>query len=281
MCEFCTKHGEGKKWYLRAENYSEDLLSDLRRRRFIGDFFKDPDALGSKIEETNNLNRLPSFVQAVLRPALVNKQKKVHYGQVVPIEAIEEILGFVSSVTRLPCICRQFSSGSEHRYCYGISMVPGSESQMLKIQRSIDADYLTGPDISGLEEVPKEEALEQMRDLEKKGLYHSVWTFVAPFIGGICNCDRDCLALKATQAYAFPVMFRAEHVAGVDPDRCIGCRACMAACNFGAMRYSLANKKVDIEAEKCYGCGICRAYCTKDAIELKDRSAVPEAANIW
>ena len=28
MCEFCIKHGEGKKWYLQAKNYAEDLLSE-------------------------------------------------------------------------------------------------------------------------------------------------------------------------------------------------------------------------------------------------------------
>ncbi len=27
MCEPCLKHGEGKKWYLKAENYSDDLPS--------------------------------------------------------------------------------------------------------------------------------------------------------------------------------------------------------------------------------------------------------------
>ena len=26
MCEFCHKHGEGKKWYLQAQNYAEDRL---------------------------------------------------------------------------------------------------------------------------------------------------------------------------------------------------------------------------------------------------------------
>ena len=26
MCEFCTKHGEGKKWYLQMKNYSRELL---------------------------------------------------------------------------------------------------------------------------------------------------------------------------------------------------------------------------------------------------------------
>ena len=31
MCEFCLKHGEGKKWYLQAKNYSDDLPADLRR----------------------------------------------------------------------------------------------------------------------------------------------------------------------------------------------------------------------------------------------------------
>lgn len=30
MCEFRHVHGEGKKWYLGTENYSEDLLNDVR-----------------------------------------------------------------------------------------------------------------------------------------------------------------------------------------------------------------------------------------------------------
>src|SRR4030042_777363 len=34
MCEFCHQHGEGEKWYLQAKNYSDDLLHDLKRRRF-------------------------------------------------------------------------------------------------------------------------------------------------------------------------------------------------------------------------------------------------------
>ncbi len=35
MCDFCHKHGEGPKWYLEANNYAEDLLSDLKRRDII------------------------------------------------------------------------------------------------------------------------------------------------------------------------------------------------------------------------------------------------------
>ena len=28
MCEFCTKHGEGKKWYLQMKNYADELLHE-------------------------------------------------------------------------------------------------------------------------------------------------------------------------------------------------------------------------------------------------------------
>jgi len=38
MCEFCSKHGDGKVWYRNAANYSNDLLSDLRRRKYIETF---------------------------------------------------------------------------------------------------------------------------------------------------------------------------------------------------------------------------------------------------
>jgi ferredoxin len=282
MCEFCHKHGEGKKWYLQAQNYSEDLLSDLRRRKFIGDFFIGPELKSEGAEQRRLLQRLPRFVTDVLTPFRVNRRKKSHYGQVVPIEEVERIFSLVNSVTRLPCYCRQITLGSEQRYCYGVSMAPPGESQFNQILRSIDADYLTGPKTSGLEDLSKEVALNSLRELEKKGLCHTVWTFVTPFIGGICNCDRsDCGAMRSTITLNFPVMFRAEYVASINPEQCNGCRQCMRVCQFGAMGFSAANEKVIIDPRRCYGCGICRASCTKDAIALNERSAVPLAAHLW
>jgi ferredoxin len=92
----------------------------------------------------------------------------------------------------------------------------------------------------------KEEALAAFREHEREGLCHTVWTFVAPFIGGICNCDRsDCMAMKATVTHQFPVMFRAEYVAAVSPGLCNGCRQCMRVCQFGAIGYSAANESGD------------------------------------
>jgi len=281
MCEFCHKHGEGKKWYLKAENYSEDLLSDLNRHKFITDFFSKLGEPAESTERPGRVNKMPRFVRSVLNPYLVGRQKKVHYGQVLPIEDVEKVFSFVSSVVRLPCICRHVRLGTEQRFCYGVSMAP-QEGELYKIIRGIDMYYLTGPDVSGLEEVTKEEALDNFRQYEKEGLCHTVWTFMAPFIGGICNCDRsDCGAMQSTVVHNFPIMFRAEYVAELNTELCNGCRQCMRVCQFGAIGYSAANKKVFIDRGKCYGCGVCRASCTKDAIHLHDRASVPAVANVW
>ena len=281
MCEFCHKHGEGQKWYLRAENYSDDLLSDLKRRKFIADLFSLTEESPGLLERLGKLRIMPAFVKSASVTYKVGRWKKLHYGQVLPIEDVERVFGVVSNVVRLPCMCRHINLGTEQRFCYGVSLAP-QEGEMVKIIKEIDMDYLTGPDTSGLEELTKEEALDNFRQYEKEGLCHTIWTFVTPFIGGICNCDRsDCGAMQTTVTEGVPHMFRAEYVAEVNPELCNGCRQCMRVCQFGAIGYSAANKKIFIDPLRCYGCGICRASCTKDAIQLHDRASVPVAANLW
>ena len=58
MCEFCTKHGDGKVWYKNAANYSKDLVSDLNRKKYINDFFEKTIEDGFK-----TLGRLESLFQ--------------------------------------------------------------------------------------------------------------------------------------------------------------------------------------------------------------------------
>ena len=38
MCEFCVKHGDGKKWYLAMENYSQELLHQKDRIDYMSYF---------------------------------------------------------------------------------------------------------------------------------------------------------------------------------------------------------------------------------------------------
>jgi NAD-dependent dihydropyrimidine dehydrogenase PreA subunit len=281
MCEFCLKHGEGEKWYLQAKNYSDDLFSDIRRRKYIEEFVSHPEALAKDAHNIDRLSRLPGFIKGLVGRIVTWKMKKTHFGQVLPIEDIKQIFDFTNSIVRVACLCRNITLGKEKRYCYGISLSPDG-GWLTAMSRALDMSFFTGPDASGFETLTKDEALSAFHEHEREGLCHTVWTFHTPFIGGICNCDRsDCLAMRTTVTHSTPVMFRAEYVAGINPDECSGCRECMRICQFGAITYSASNKKAVIDQRWCYGCGVCRSACKKNAIRLEERIKVPVAAGLW
>ena len=162
MCEFCIQHGEGKKWYLQAKNYAEDLLSDVRRRRFIADFFTRPEHLEEGSASMARLSRAPAFVQRAVKGSITRKMKKEHFGQVLPLEDIEEIFGFVNSIVRVPCICRHVTLGREARYCYGVSMGPGGGA-FRELLDGLDSSFLGGPGASAEPRVSAEPRLRSAR----------------------------------------------------------------------------------------------------------------------
>ncbi len=166
LCEFCTKHGEGKKWYEIMEHYSLELLNDPGRQVYIKNFVS------------------------------------------------------------------------------GINFEVLTPSQAKDILRAFD----------------------------RQGLVHSIWTFKTPFIGAICNCDRDCLAYRfQVSSDLTEIMFKSEYLAHIDIDLCVGCRSCMSFCQFGAIEYSTADVKCYINPDKCYGCGVCRNTCKTQAIKMDER----------
>lgn len=280
MCEFCLKHGEGKKWYLQAKNYSQDLMSDVSRRRMIREFFAHPEAPGKFVETAQELDKVPKFLRDWFVYLITREQKKVHYGQVVPIEDVEKIFKLTNSIVRVACYCRYNTLGKEKRYCYGISLSP--KTSIAEIVVGLDNSFMAGPEGAGLEKLTRKQALEAFRAHEREGLCHTVWTFQTPFIGGLCNCDRsDCWAMRYTLSRGIPMMFRGEYVGQVSADACTGCRQCLHQCQFGALTWSAANKKAVIDERACYGCGICRAVCRLDAIKLVHRASCSEAAKLW
>jgi ferredoxin len=288
MCEFCTEHGEGKKWYLKMKNYSDELLHEelsapqkraagVRTRtgwlnRFLEELVIPAAGVSTAGDEAQ---RAPSSDQAPqIQPSaeeILRNRKIAHFGQVLPIEDVAEVLDVVDSITRLPCGCRYVLTGkTDQRYCFGLGIDT----------RDILGKY---PDAaSSLEVLDKEEAKRLFGRYDEEGLVHSIWTGVTPYIIGLCNCDRDCAAYRRyIEKGGPPSFFRAEYICRVNPDLCTGCKACMSQCQFGAQFYSSALSKVDIAPERCFGCGVCRAACPTDAIELVPRRQSPEAADLW
>ena len=279
MCEFCVKHGEGKKWYLNAKNYSDDLLNDMKRRKFIeGGFGWINNIYNTRIKFLKFLPLQIPMIGNIFRKIIKCNLLYEHWGQVVPIEDVAKILNFTNSVTRIPCICRKVVKGKDVRTCFAVSLDP---NKILALDIA-DKSFFGKPDVSKFEKVDKKFALDFMRESETHGMIHTIWTFKAPFTCGLCNCELSagCLGMKMYEANA-PITFRAEYVSLVDKDSCIGCQECLKVCQFGAIAFDKKMEKVKIDLKKCYGCGICRTVCKKNAITLVDRNSIAEAASLW
>lgn len=273
MCTYCHEHGEGKKWYLQAQHYSEDLLADLRRREYIQDFFARPERMKRNQAFLKALNILPSFVQRSIKGGISARQKKVHLGQVIPLEEVEKILSFVTSIVRINCFCRQTTvpvkERDTQRYCYGLSMGDNG-GELGRIIQSIDRSYLQGPHPEGLEVLSKEEALSSLREHASEHMCHTVWTFHTPFIGGICNCDlTHCHAMQATLTHNTQILLAGEYKIQLREDLCSGCQSCLWACPFGALQAGEGGK-VHLQEHGCWGCGTCRQVCVPGALELME-----------
>jgi ferredoxin len=281
MCQFCHQHGEGKKWYLKAEHYSEELINNLERRRYIRDFLqKYGNGTSGKFEEEfQNAFRAPAWLRKLIYRFQERRARRDHFGQVVPIEDLAQVMALASSIVRIPCICRKINKGrTDAEYCFGLGL---DAEKLLDLKEVFLETFRRGPEDAHFERLSKEEALDLHRTFEKQGLIHTIWTFKTPFIGGICNCDRaDCLAMLSYR-YNFRSFFRGEYVAEVHNEACIGCRACHSLCQFGAIGFSVLDQKTFIDPIRCYGCGICRSACEMDAIHLEPRNGHPIAGNLW
>ncbi len=141
----------------------------------------------------------------------------------------------------------------------------------------------------------KGEAKEVIKEMDKKGLVHSIWDLGVDTDGKpplvICNCAySDCGAIKVRTHYGVTnAMRKAEYVAVVDKNKCKeGCRGgckeyprCMPRCNFGAMRYSPTQKVVYVVNTECFGCGLCRRVCPTGALSLRNRLDFPALVDVW
>lgn len=107
MCEFCTEHGDGKVWFKNAKNYSQDLVSDLERRKYIQNFFQSTIAKGiDSIGRLETIYQKKGKIPARVAEQMVSGAKIDHFGQVVTIEDLHEIIGHAATVVRMPCACR-------------------------------------------------------------------------------------------------------------------------------------------------------------------------------
>jgi len=125
-------------------------------------------------------------------------------------------------------------------------------------------------------EVGMEEAVRLLKEARDAGLVTQPATAQNP--GGMCNCCGDCCSvLRALNLHSRPAeMVFSNYYAGVDPDACTGCGACLHRCPMAAI--SMDNTEhARIDRDRCIGCGLCATDCPPEAIRMvpKEEHRVP------
>jgi MinD superfamily P-loop ATPase len=88
------------------------------------------------------------------------------------------------------------------------------------------------------------------------------------------DCDVDAANLKLLMAGEdiHREAFLAGRLATIDPDRCLGCNACAAACRFEAIEQGELGPTV--QPLSCEGCGVCAIVCpSPSTIHFHDKLA--------
>ncbi len=119
--------------------------------------------------------------------------------------------------------------------------------------------------------ISKEEALEIIKDVQKKGAIHQVFhereDLDEPEIA-ICNCCWDCCGVIGSYSRGLlPIRNRSYYIAQIaDESLCTGCGTCIKYCPVRAV--SVVDKKSRIAEIKCIGCGQCELQCPEGVIKL-------------
>ncbi|MFX0139291.1 MAG: 4Fe-4S dicluster domain-containing protein [Candidatus Hodarchaeota archaeon] len=122
--------------------------------------------------------------------------------------------------------------------------------------------------------VTKDEAIQLINCLNKKGLIPSIYTFC--MFGGvmhefvICNCcTHACIPLLAQKIIGFHTYDPGNSLARVVQQKCSGCGTCVNICQMDAR--SLSEYKTQVNPILCIGCGACEQNCPNKATDMIKR----------
>ncbi len=265
MCDYCAEHGAGKKWYLEAKNYLRNHKKDDRRRKnFAEDFIEHFMTTYERFLKNGELNQIlpnddPSWVE---RLKMKYYFKYLHSGQVIPKEEAKLVMELSGQISLIPCVCRYANAGEKHNVCMIFMNIPDNLYGKNRFDKIRDLEVLT-----------VEEAKLKIDEFADTGYVQSVWTFLSPHIGAICNCDYPfCTALRYRRHTGINrSMYKSEYIADINESLCENCGSCVPKCQFGALTVSPSHGTAIVNVHQCFGCGVCREACTNGAIKLIPR----------
>lgn len=284
MCKWCKKHGAGGKWYLNARNYTDELAREIGAEEYLTVLWRNFERIyiqrhfGITAKGLKYKLQLP-IIGRFLRWYTEYKIHREthwnardgdgHFGQVVPSEEAKLILQMAGNneggIARVKCVCRKINRNIDEYNCLGFGVLAEVAT---KIPRYIPE--------TGVQKLDVDQAFQFVEEMNARGRVHTVWFEPVPFIGGLCACDYpSCTGLRMRRDFDFDVVYKAEYVAMVDYDLCVGCKTCVTRCQFGALNFSDSLGKAYISQSRCFGCGLCKNVCPENAIQLLSREQLP------
>jgi Pyruvate/2-oxoacid:ferredoxin oxidoreductase delta subunit len=131
--------------------------------------------------------------------------------------------------------------------------------------------------IHGARLLNKEEAIEFLKETEKRGLVHN-----AIFDKGLessnffCNCCKcHCGALYPAKLFHDIGVYQSNYTPQINNELCTKCETCMRKCPKEAIYHQFplkpdsSDESMVLKEEMCIGCGICAANCPNHAIKMK------------
>lgn len=279
MCDHCLKHGTAGKWYLNAKNYSYEIVEEYNLREFLLEQYKNFEQMS--VRKVNGFNavglgykmQMPiigrivkHFAEKMLHstnPPSNPFQAEGHFGQVVPLDDAIAILETCAAepIIQKYCMCRYMTRGVKDACCINFGVM----SEIIeKLPRFIP--------VKEKFQLTREEAIERFKEHNKKGYIGTIWYGPFPYINNLCSCETpECAGIRPRMDFGIKSIFKAEYVIDLEQDLCVGCKACVSKCQFGAIKYDHSLGRVTIDYEKCYGCGVCIHACKQGALRLKPR----------
>lgn len=262
MCDYCARHGHGKKWYQNARNYAKELASSQYVREFCESYF------GREIKPVEAKSALP--YTNIPTPEDISKvdfhYRKFLHHQVISTEEARSVLQLAGQTTEdhemtvvlLPCICRFRTQGSDpNRHCFGIAY---TADYTRRFSRYCGGNH---------QYVSTEETLEILEKMiRNEPIVHAISALGVPYLGMLCNCDMNVCSpyISRTKLDITSPFYKGHQRAQVNPEKCVGCGTCQEKCPFKVAHLNPHSNLAEIDLEACFGCGVCIRNCPEEAI---------------
>ncbi|MFX0010792.1 MAG: 4Fe-4S binding protein [Candidatus Hermodarchaeota archaeon] len=262
-----------EKYFQRSRDSEENLKKAAELYRYIINEVMPQHS--TVIDEDWHLFRPLLPLEANEKLVEINKNFDVK-AQTLPYETVKNIIEKYDEFAVISCQCR---------------LINELLGKPCEIAPAAMGCFVAGPagkmmvdnGIHGARLMNKQEAIEFLKETEKRGLVHNaVFDKGAESSVFFCNCCSCCCgAIYPGKAFAERSVYQSNYSPKFNNELCTKCETCMKKCPMNAIYHqfskeTMPEERMVLREQFCIGCGVCAANCPNNAIKMiKTRDEIP------